>query len=309
MLTKTAIAILALATLLFAQAQPGKSAKNAKPAVRPLPPGETKQLQAVVMEVKGRVQWRAERKAKWQKAKKGDLLKGGAEIRTGWKSSVGLRVGMNASVLVQSLSRVAIARLLQEGKVFRTKMALNYGKADLKVDLVGLENDFQIATPSATLAIKGTEGTVVWNVVDGFRIWGARLNKLRAMEVRFKQWLLKLSKDDVMSESYAMPALYAYDRSFLLPIVGDLSENRYEFYVTNPGISPKGTIKDSNSLKVGNKLRGFGSTGRNNGNAGTSTGNLSNLNPAADGSPPPFLNQPSNVNQPPILTREFQKGE
>ena len=136
----------------------------------------------------------------------------------------------------------------------------------------------------------------MWNVVDGFRIRGARLNKLRAMEVRFKQWLLKLSKDDVLSESYPMPALYAYDQSFLLPIVGNVSENKYEFLATNPGISPTGIIQDTDSLKAGHKLRGFGRTGQK-GNSGDPTGNASNLNPGEE------------VNPPPILNRVVQKGE
>ena len=71
-------------------------------SVKPIEKDEMKVLRAVVMDVTGRVQWRANPEAPWKKASKDDIIKPGAIIRTGLRSWMLLRVGLNANVLIDS---------------------------------------------------------------------------------------------------------------------------------------------------------------------------------------------------------------
>ncbi len=74
--------------------------------VKPLPEGQTKVLTARVIDVKGTAQWRPSDKAPWKNAKVNDLLDPGARMRTGLRSSITLRVGMNATIMVSRPGRV-----------------------------------------------------------------------------------------------------------------------------------------------------------------------------------------------------------
>ena len=132
-----------------------------------------KVLEAIVLEVKGVAQARPKKAKKWKRLEKNDTLAVGTVIRTGRKSRVALRVGRNATVIVGRQSRVAIPELVQDGQVLRTKLSLNFGKADVKVDRIGLVNDFEVSTPTATLAVRGSAVTIYWDAVNLFSAEGA----------------------------------------------------------------------------------------------------------------------------------------
>ena len=210
-----------------------KEKKKATPA--PLGKDEVKVLQAVIIKVEGVVQWRPSAKGKWQKAKVNDLLAPGAEIRTGRKSSVTLRVGLNATFKVDRQSRVAIPEIVQKGRVLKTRVALRYGRADVKVDRVGLDNDFAVASPSATLAVRGTAWRMWWDVNKGFRAVGVPRNKLRAIEVEWMRGRQAfLSQQDGVNELYKDAALAAYAKSYYVPPPGYESPNLAEWQLQNP---------------------------------------------------------------------------
>ncbi|MCP3903039.1 MAG: FecR domain-containing protein [Planctomycetes bacterium] len=153
--------------------------------VQPLAEGQTKVLKAVVMQVKGRAQWRTDAKAKWKKAAVKDVLEPGAMIRTGSKSYLALRVGHNASVLVDRSSRVTLPEIVHAGETLRTTVQIKRGRADFKVDRVGLTNDFSVVTPSTTLAVRGTAMGVDYGGFGGTKITAARTNALKSIEVTF----------------------------------------------------------------------------------------------------------------------------
>ncbi len=69
-------------------------------AAKELPEGETRVLRAVVMEVEGKVQWRSDAESAWTAAAKDHVLKPGAMVRTGLRSFMMLRVGINANILI-----------------------------------------------------------------------------------------------------------------------------------------------------------------------------------------------------------------
>lgn len=234
------LALLAIAAALLAAPQdPAAPApKLDVPAPAPLPPGQTKVLQAVVLEVTGAAaQWRAKPAQKWQAAKVNDLLDVGAEIRTGRESTVTLRVGMNATMLVDRQTRIAIPEVVQDGKVLRTRLAMNFGQTDLKVDRIGLENDVEVATPTATLAVKGTGMRISWDAVNGFQAKGVSTNRIRAIEVRYLNGIVVyLSADEATRDPTPLPALRAFRRTFYLPIAGTLSPDEVGSAVDNPAL-------------------------------------------------------------------------
>ena len=59
-------------------------------------------LQAIVMDVQGKARWRPTPDAEWRDAKVNDIVDPGTEIRTGLKGRLTLRVGKNATVLVDA---------------------------------------------------------------------------------------------------------------------------------------------------------------------------------------------------------------
>ena len=155
------------------------------PAIEAIPDGEVKVLQAIVMEVKGKARWRPNAEAAWKDVVVNDVLDSGAEIRTALRSSVGLRVGKNATVLIDSGTNFVLPEVVQEGSVLKTRAAVKSGRADFKVDHVGLTNDFQVITPSSTLAVRGTGFGVEWGALAGSNVTGLASNRINAIEIRY----------------------------------------------------------------------------------------------------------------------------
>jgi hypothetical protein len=153
--------------------------------VAPLAEGEAKVLQAVIMEVTGKVRWRAGDDAPWKSAQVNDVLDVGAEIRTAIRSSAGLRVGMNATLLVESGTTLIVPEIVQEGSTLRTRAMVKSGRVNFKVDQVGLTNDFQVVTPSMALAVRGTGFGVDYGGLTGTQITGLPDNTMDAMVIRY----------------------------------------------------------------------------------------------------------------------------
>jgi hypothetical protein len=112
------------------------------------------------IDVSGKVQWRANENAPWQEAKINDVVAAGVEVRTGLRSHAALRVGRNATALLDAGTLFQLPTIAQDGETLRTSAAVKHGRADFKVDKVGLSNDFKVVTPSTTLAVRGTEFAV-----------------------------------------------------------------------------------------------------------------------------------------------------
>ena len=154
-------------------------------AVAPLANGETRQLPTLVMGTTGKCQWRAKDAKSWTAAKKDQKLEAGTQIRTGRKSKLVLRVGLNATLLIDSLARVTLPTVMQDGGTLTTAVQVDRGRTDVKVGHVGLTNDFSVLTPSGALAVKGTEFAVSHNALQGTQIVSARTNTIRAIEVNY----------------------------------------------------------------------------------------------------------------------------
>ncbi|MEE3001783.1 MAG: FecR family protein, partial [Planctomycetota bacterium] len=106
-------------------------------------------------------------------------------IRTGLKSSLTLRVGLNSSILIDSNARVSLPRIIQDGDQLQTAVKVERGRADVKVNHVGLTNDFSVVTPTGALAVKGTGFACRYDAFDGTSIVGAKTNTMNAIEVHY----------------------------------------------------------------------------------------------------------------------------
>lgn len=144
-----------------------------------------KNLQAIFLEVDGKVRWRADQGAAWRDARVNDLLNEGAEIRTGLRSRAALRVGRNATILVDAGTSFELPQLEQEGQTLRTLASVKTGRVDFKVDKVGYANDFKVATPQTTLSVRGTGFAVNSGPLNGVEVVGSRTNMINAIELKY----------------------------------------------------------------------------------------------------------------------------
>lgn len=142
-------------------------------------------LQAIFMEVQGKVRWRAGEQAPWKEAAVNDLVDAGAEIRTGLKSRAALRVGKNATVLVDAGTSFQLPQIVQDGETLRTLATVKTGRVDFKVDKVGFSNDFKVITPQTTLSVRGTGFGVNSGPLNGVEVTGVRTNTINAIEIRY----------------------------------------------------------------------------------------------------------------------------
>ena len=191
-----------------AQQKLNELALKAAEALKPLPDGKQRQLKTVVMTAQGKAQWRSKGSKKWTTAKQDQVLQAGTQIRTGRASKLVLRVGLNATVLIDSLARITLPTVLQHGKTLTTTLQIDRGRADIKVGHVGLTNDFSVLTPSGALAVKGTEFAVSHSALKGTQIVSARTNTIRAIEVSYHGSKLKqfLSASSVSTQKTPNPA-------------------------------------------------------------------------------------------------------
>ena len=143
------------------------------------------ELQAIFMDVQGKVRWRKSEESAWTEAKVNDLLSAGAEIRTGLKSRSTLRVGKNATILVDSGTTFKLPEIVQDGQTLRTLATVKSGRADFKVDHVGFANDFKVVTPQTTLSVRGTGFALASGPLKGVDIAGANTNTINAIEVKY----------------------------------------------------------------------------------------------------------------------------
>ena len=162
----------------FAQAQPAPTPNPGAAAEAPAAAAAESPAASPVkiLEVTGTAQHRPNAQAAWQALTTESTVPLGSEVRTGPRSSVRLQVGENSQVKLESLGIMTIAdvALNQDEQSIRTRLYKKYGKMTATVQHVGdLRNDYQIATPGATLAVRGSEvvhsGYENWSVqgVDG----------------------------------------------------------------------------------------------------------------------------------------------
>ncbi|MBX3354937.1 MAG: FecR domain-containing protein [Phycisphaeraceae bacterium] len=185
------------------------------------PASSGRPLVAVVMEIEGRVRARSSESGEWKPLKVNDQLRPGAEVQTGLRSTAALRLGVNATVLMDPGTTLVIPQLEEDAAALVTRLGVRRGRLDLRVDSTGLANDFQVITPSVTLAVSGTSLGVEVGGLTGSSVTGARLNLLRAIEVRWLSGQVFAFGDGTSSSLLADPALLALFEKLATMLLGD----------------------------------------------------------------------------------------
>jgi len=114
-------------------------------------------LQITITAVQGIVQYRVAEDAPWLKAEVGIVLDQNAEFRTGPRSAVQFKIPPDHTVTLDRLGTVKVLQAIQKDNKITTKLGMKYGRTRYDIEAAGLEHESSIASPSSTLAVRGTE--------------------------------------------------------------------------------------------------------------------------------------------------------
>jgi len=121
----------------------------------------TQKLQATVVKVTGQAEKLAAGKTdQWEALSSGDKLDELSVIRTGLRSSVTIKFADRGETIVGAATKVGIAEFRKKTEHATTRLGLKYGSLSVAVDSSRGTNDFKVATPVATLSVRGTKGDI-----------------------------------------------------------------------------------------------------------------------------------------------------
>ena len=133
------------------------AAMLAEPANAPAGQGESGPMKVYVDEVGGFVRVRASSDAPWQKATAGMVVDEGAEFQTGQKSFVRCSIPPDQTFVLDRLGTVKVQSAIRDGNKVKTDMLMKYGRTKYHIEAAGLDHELTVASPSATLAVRGTD--------------------------------------------------------------------------------------------------------------------------------------------------------
>ena len=125
------------------------------PATEPVAGAE--RLIATVTGVEGIVQFRESDDQPWQRADVGQKVSENGEFRTGPRSAVRFVIPPDHTITVDRLSTVKVLQAINDNGVIRTQMGMRYGRTRYSIEAAGREHESFITSPSATLAVRGTD--------------------------------------------------------------------------------------------------------------------------------------------------------
>jgi len=131
-------------------------------AKKPAKPKPAQTLKATVVSVSGPAQRLVigEGKKKYQPLKAGDELGPLTVIRTGLGAKVVLKFEDRGKFTINNATKIGIAELRKKGDLATARLGLKYGTLRASVEGGRGRNDFRIATPVATLSVRGSEADV-----------------------------------------------------------------------------------------------------------------------------------------------------
>jgi len=119
--------------------------------------------QATVREVVGIAQARKSENEPWQAVKVGQVFDEGAEFRTGIRSRVVFQVPPDQTIILDRLGTVKLLIANRQGNEVRTSLGMPYGRTEYQVEEAGLQHNADIASPGATLAVRGTKNMLLYD--------------------------------------------------------------------------------------------------------------------------------------------------
>jgi hypothetical protein len=121
--------------------------------------------QAVVKQFSGKVEVK-QAGQDWQPVQLNMIVPQGAIVSTGFSSRLTLELGQT-EITIQPLTRMLLRELTKKDTTNVTALTLRVGKINAAVKAVaGERNDFTVAGPNATAAVRGTEFNFDVNVDD-----------------------------------------------------------------------------------------------------------------------------------------------
>src|SRR5215208_3356789 len=117
--------------------------------------------QATVRQVIGIAQARKSEDQPWQTVKVGQIYDEGAEFRTGIRSRVVFSVPPDQTIILDRLGVVKLLIAKRAGNEVRTSLGMPYGRTEYQVEEAGLQHNADIASPGATLAVRGTKNMLL----------------------------------------------------------------------------------------------------------------------------------------------------
>jgi len=114
-------------------------------------------LKVTVTGVEGLVQVRTGEDQAWQKATLGMELNEQAEFRTGPKSAVRFIIPPDQTVTLDRLGTVKVLQAVNQNGKLKTNLGMKYGRTRYDIEAAGQEHESTIASPSSTLAVRGTK--------------------------------------------------------------------------------------------------------------------------------------------------------
>ncbi|MEA2708699.1 MAG: hypothetical protein QOF78_1300 [Phycisphaerales bacterium] len=116
----------------------------------------TEKLIATVTGVEGIVQVRESEDAPWQRATVNMQVGENAEFRTGPRSAVRFVIPPDHTITLDRLGSVKVLQAINDNGVIKTQMGMRYGRTRYDIEAGGREHESSIASPSSTLAVRGT---------------------------------------------------------------------------------------------------------------------------------------------------------
>lgn len=155
------LCLLGLPLFVLAQHTPGvPPGLVAQSGSQPAAAGE-QAITARVIDVRGDVQHAPLDGTNWQPCKLNDEYPPQTQIRTGLRSSIKLQIGDEQPytvVVVEAVGKTILSEAVKTSDTKRVRIGVGYGKIRAGVAEGGLQSDFTVDTPVATLSKKGT-----WN--------------------------------------------------------------------------------------------------------------------------------------------------
>jgi hypothetical protein len=141
--------------------RPANGSASTQPATSPAHPSTQPAggAQARVVSVTGQAQKSIVDEGgtiRWQPVRQGDELSEKTIIRTGLDSGVLLDLAGRGQVRVGSATKMGIGELKIDGALAKTRLGLKYGTIRADVDSHKGPADFRVATPTATLSVRGS---------------------------------------------------------------------------------------------------------------------------------------------------------
>ena len=107
----------------------------------------------------GNVEIRSTREGQWTPALPNTQIPEGGAIRTGADGSAVVQLPNKAKVWVKESSSLE----LEQRQTFASRLALVFGKIKVRVPHLMRKERFEVGTPAAVCAVRGTEFTVATN--------------------------------------------------------------------------------------------------------------------------------------------------